>query len=278
MTRILIIALLSLTALGFRSEDNYSLEIDAFRKVRIESLKSENGWLNLAGLFWLKEGINTFGGSEKNDFVFPSDHSDEFLGQLLLKNGQVYYQTVSDTMLVYRDEIKAPVISHRSLRWFIIKRGDKYAVRLRDLEGEYLKAFKGIDCFPTDKKYRIVADFIPTKGKMMTIIDVTGRSYQLESPGMLRFTIGKKTYQLETSQEGDNLFIVFDDLTNKKQTYGAGRFIDTALPDANGKVVIDFNKAYNPPCAFTPFATCPLPTPANKLAVEIRAGEQFHGH
>lgn len=263
---------------GFKSDTNYSLEIEAFRKARIESLKSENGWLNLAGLFWLKEGVNTLGGSEKNDFVFPSDHSDAFLGELLLKNGQVYYQTVSDTMLVYRDDIKAPVISHRTLRWFIIKRGDKYAVRLRDLEGEYVKAFKGIDYFPTDEKYRIVADFIPTKGKMMTIIDVTGRSYQLESPGMLRFTIGRKTYQLETSQEGDNLFIVFGDLTNKKQTYGAGRFIDTALPDAMGKVVIDFNKAYNPPCAFTPFATCPLPTPANKLAVEIRAGEQFHGH
>ena len=263
---------------SFTSDNGYKSEIEAFRKARIERLKSENGWLNLAGLFWLKEGINTFGGSEKNDFVFPSDHSDEFLGQLLLKNGQVYYQTVSDTMLVYRDDIKAPVISHRSLRWFIIKRGDKYAVRLRDLEGEYLKAFKGIDCYPTDESYRIVADFIPTKGKMMTIIDVTGRSYQLESPGLLRFTIGKKTYQLETSQEGDNLFIVFGDLTNKKQTYGAGRFIDTGLPDANGKVVIDFNKAYNPPCAFTPFATCPLPTPANKLAVEIPAGEQFHGH
>ena len=263
---------------SFTSDNGYKSEIEAFRKARIERLKSENGWLNLAGLFWLKEGINTFGGSEKNDFVFPSDHSDEFLGQLLLKNGQVYYQTVSDTMLVYRDDIKAPVISHRSLRWFIIKRGDKYAVRLRDLEGEYLKAFKGIDCYPTDESYRIVADFIPTKGKMMTIIDVTGRSYQLESPGLLRFTIGKKTYQLETSQEGDNLFIVFGDLTNKKQTYGAGRFIDTGLPDANGKVVIDFNKAYNPPCAFTPFATCPLPTPANKLTVEIPAGEQFHGH
>lgn len=278
MLRFLVYTLWGLSLVGFRSDTKYVQEIEAFRKARIESLKSENGWLNLAGLFWLKEGVNTLGGSEKNDFVFPSDHSDAFLGELLLKNGEVYYQTVSDTMLVYRDDIQAPLISHRSLRWFIIKRGDKYAVRLRDLEGEYLKAFRGIDCFPTDAKYRIVADFVPTKGKMMTIIDVTGRSFQLESPGMLRFTIGKKIYQLETSQEGDNLFIVFGDLTNKKQTYGAGRFIDTALPDANGKVVIDFNKAYNPPCAFTPFATCPLPTPANKLAVEIRAGEQFQGH
>ncbi|MBP6054462.1 MAG: DUF1684 domain-containing protein [Cytophagaceae bacterium] len=257
---------------------NHIDEVKAFRAARINSLKSETGWLNLAGLFWLKEGINTFGGDEKNDFVFPSDHSDPFLGELLLKDGKVYYQTVSDTMLVYQDGIKVPVISHRSLRWFIIKRGEKYAVRIRDLEGEYVKAFKGIDTFPTDSAYRVVADFIPTKGKMVTIIDVTGRAYQLESPGYLRFKIGKSFYQLETSQEGDSLFIVFGDLTNKQQTYGAGRFIDTALPDAQGKVVIDFNKAYNPPCAFTPFATCPLPTAANKLAVEIKAGEQFHGH
>lgn len=268
---------LLLLSFGMQAQ-NHVEEVKAFRAARINSLKSETGWLNLAGLFWLKEGINTFGGDEKNDFVFPSDHSDPFLGELLLKEGRVYYQTVSDTMLVYQDGIKVPVISHRSLRWFIIKRGEKYAVRLRDLEGEYVKAFKGIDTFPTDFAYRVVADFIPTKGKMVTIIDVTGRAYQLESPGYLRFKIGKSFYQLETSQEGDSLFIVFGDLTNKQQTYGAGRFIDTALPDAQGKVVIDFNKAYNPPCAFTPFATCPLPTAANKLAVEIKAGEQFHGH
>ena len=271
------IIFLLLLSFGMQAQ-NHVDEVKAFRAARINSLKSETGWLNLAGLFWLKEGKNTIGGDEKNDFVFPAEHSDPFLGELLLKDGKVYYQTVSDTMLVYQDGIKVPVISHRSLRWFIIKRGEKYAVRLRDLEGEYVKAFKGIDTFPTDSAYRVVADFIPTQGKMVTIIDVTGRAYQLESPGYLRFKIGTSFYQLETSQEGNNLFIVFGDLTNKKQTYGAGRFIDTALPDAQGKVLIDFNKAYNPPCAFTPFATCPLPTADNKLAVEIKAGEQFHGH
>lgn len=270
--------ILCLILFSFQADDTYNKEIQTFRNARLSSLKSENGWLNLAGLFWLKEGKNSFGGDEKNDFVFPPDHSDPFLGELFLKDGQVYYQTVSDTMLVYRDGINVPVVSHRSLRWFIIKRGEKYAVRLRDLAGEYLKAFKGIDTFPTDASYRIWADFVPTKGKMISVIDVTGRAYSLESPGLLRFKIGKKTYDLETSQEGDNLFVVFGDLTNKKQTYGAGRFIDTALPNAQGKVLIDFNKAYNPPCAFTPFATCPLPTAANKLAVEIKAGEQFHGH
>lgn len=271
------IIFLLLLSFGMQAQ-NHVDEVKAFRVARINSLKSETGWLNLAGIFWLKEGKNTIGGDEKNDFVFPAEHSDPFLGELLLKDGKVYYQTVSDTMLVYQDGIKVPVISHRSLRWFIIKRGEKYAIRLLDLEGEYVKAFKGIDTFPTDSAYRVVADFVPTQGKMVTIIDVTGRAYELESPGYLRFKIGKSFYQLETSQEGNNLFIVFGDLTNKKQTYGAGRFIDTALPDAQGKVVIDFNKAYNPPCAFTPFATCPLPTAANKLAVEIKAGEQFHGH
>jgi uncharacterized protein (DUF1684 family) len=273
-----IVIFLTLCSLSIHAQTNHEEEIQAFRNARLTGLKSENGWLNLAGLFWLKEGINTFGSDEKNDFVFPKDHADPFLGTLFLNDGKVIYQTVSDTMLVYRDDIQAPIISHRSLRWFIIKRGDKYAVRLRDLEGEYVKAFQGIDCYPTDSAYRMWADFVPTKGKMLTIIDVTGRAYQLESPGLLRFKIGKKTYDLEATQEGDNLFIVFGDLTNKKQTYGAGRFIDTALPNAQGKVPIDFNKAYNPPCAFTPFATCPLPTAANKLAVEIKAGEQFHGH
>lgn len=269
---------LLLLCFGLQAQDKYANEVQSFRDARIASLKSEVGWLNLAGLFWLKAGKNTLGGDERNDFVFPSDHADPFLGELMLKDGKVYYQTLRDTLLVYEEGKKAPVISHRTLRWFIIKRGEKYAVRLRDLAGEYLAAFKGIACFPTDSSYRIVADFIPTKGKMITIIDVTGRAYPLESPGYLRFKIGKKSYQLETSQEGDNLFIVFGDLTNKKQTYGAGRFIDTPLPDAQGKVLIDFNKAYNPPCAFTPFVTCPLPTAANKLPVEIRAGEQFHGH
>jgi hypothetical protein len=101
---------LCLVLFSFRADDAYNQEIQAFRNARLNSLKSENGWLNLAGLFWLKEGINSFGSDEKNDFVFPKDHSDPFLGELLLKDGKVFYQTVSDTMLVYRDDIQAPVV------------------------------------------------------------------------------------------------------------------------------------------------------------------------
>jgi uncharacterized protein (DUF1684 family) len=276
--RLLSLFILCFTLLGFRVGDTHQQEIEAFHKARISSLKSEDGWLNLAGLFWLNEGVNTIGGDSKNDFVFPADHADAFLGHVIKKGEFVYYDHKKDTIQVYPYRDKPVVISHQSLRWFIIKRGEKFAIRLRDLEGEYLKAFTGIAHFPIDSSWRIQATFIPTKGRKITIIDVTGRSYQEDSPGKVEFKLQGKTFALEAIQEGEELFIVFGDQTNKGETYGAGRFIYTKLPDADGRVIIDFNKAFNPPCAFTPFATCPLPTPANKLAIAVRAGEQFHGH
>ena len=264
--------------LGFRVGDTYQQEIETFHQVRVKSLKSENGWLNLAGLFWLHEGVNSIGGDSKNDFVFPADHADAFLGKVIKKGENVYYVQKEDTVQVFPYAENPIVVAHRSLRWFVIKRGDKFAIRLRDLEGEYLKAFTGIPHFPIDSTWRFKGKFIPTKGRKITIIDVTGRSYQENSPGKIEFELEGKKYALEASQEGEELFIVFGDQTNKVETYGAGRFIYTKMPDSNGNIVIDFNKAFNPPCAFTPFATCPLPTPANKLNVAIRAGEQFQGH
>ena len=264
--------------LGFRVSETYQQEIEAFHQARIASLKSENGWLNLAGLFWLNEGVNTLGGDPKNDFVFPADHSDAFVGQVIKKGEYVFYVNKSDTLQVYPYVGNPVIVAHQTLRWFIIKRGDKFAIRLRDLDGEYLKAFTGLTHFPIDSTWRLKGKFITTKGRKITIIDVTGRSYQEESPGKVEFKLKGKAYSLEASQEGDELFIVFGDQTNKVETYGAGRFIYVKMPDSKGNVTIDFNKAFNPPCAFTPYATCPLPTPANKLKVSIRAGEQFSGH
>ncbi len=276
--RILILWVMGFMLLGFRVGDTYLQEIEAFHQARLKSLKSENGWLNLAGLFWLQEGVNTIGGDAKNDFVFPAEHADAFLGQVVKKGENVYYITKKDTLQVYPYAEKPVIVAHQTLRWFVIKRGEKFAIRLRDLEGEYVKAFTGIAHFQTDSSWRLQGKFIPTKGRKITIIDVTGRSYQEDSPGKVEFKIQGKPYALEAIQEGEELFIVFGDQTNKDETYGAGRFIYTKLPDSNGNVVIDFNKAFNPPCAFTPFATCPLPTPANKLQVAIRSGEQFNGH
>ena len=265
------ILFLCLTMLAFtaRSQEGYS----GFYAKREASLKSETGWLNLAGLFWLKEGDNTIGGAESNDFVFP--HAEASLGKVILQNNQVLY----NNQVIFTTEGKATVVSHQSLRWFIIKRGDKYAIRLRDLEGEYLKAFHGIDHFPADAKWKVNAKFIPTVGKKVTIIDITGRSYQEESPGLLEFQVDGKTYRLEAGpgETQEDFFVVFGDATNKTTTYGGGRFLDTKGFNPDGTVTLDFNKAYNPPCAFTEFATCPLPPPQNRLSIAIPAGEKKYG-
>ena len=272
---------------AFSQQNLYEKEIATFRKIRIDSLKHENGYLNLSGLFWLKEGENTIGADPINDFNFPAEHSDSFLGKIVLNNGvvrlkssqanQVFSlgQPVTE-MTIFQDK-KVVVLEHKSLRWFIIKRGDKYALRLRDLDGEYVRNFKGITYFPLDPSWRIIAKFVPTKGKQLRITDITGRTFLEDSPGVLHFTKGGKKFTLEAGGTVDEFFIVFGDLTNKKSTYGGGRFLYANAPDKEGNVILDFNKSLNPPCEFTPFATCPLPTKENKMNVEVGAGEKSAG-
>ena len=181
------------------------------------------------------------------------------------------------TEMTIFQEKKVVVLEHKSLRWFIIKRGDKYALRLRDLDGEYVRKFKGITYFPLDPSWRIIAKFVPTKGKQLRITDITGRTFLEDSPGVLHFTKGGKKFTLEAGGTVDEFFIVFGDLTNKKSTYGGGRFLYANAPDKDGNVILDFNKSLNPPCEFTPFATCPLPTKENKMNVEVEAGEKSTG-
>jgi hypothetical protein len=272
---------------AFSQKNLYEKEMAAFRQIRIDSLKHENGYLNLSGLFWLKEGENTIGADPKNDFNFPAEHSDSFLGKIILNKGVVTFksnqanqvfssgQAVTD-MIIFQDK-KVVVLEHKSLRWFIIKRGEKYAIRLRDLDGEYVRNFKGITYFPLDPSWRIIAKFVPTKGKQLRITDITGRTFLEDSPGVLHFTKGSKKFTLEAGGTMDEFFIVFGDLTNKKSTYGGGRFLYANAPDKDGNVILDFNKSLNPPCEFTPFATCPLPTKENKMNVEVEAGEKSAG-
>lgn len=272
---------------SFSQGNEYEKEMSTFRKIRIDSLKHENGWLNLAGLFWLKEGKNTIGSDQKNDFVFPAEHSDSFLGKMMLDKGIVTFQSNSENQvfnlgrpvsqaIIYKD-LKTIVLAHKSLRFFILKRGDQYALRLRDLEGEYMQSFKGITYFPLDPSWRIKAKFVPTQGKKLHITDITGRTFLEDSPGELHFTIKGRKYMLEAGGTMDEFFIVFGDLTNKKSTYGGGRFLYANGPDKEGNVMLDFNKSLNPPCVFTSFATCPLPTKKNKIKLFVDAGEKSTG-
>lgn len=276
-------------AFAFKGDDNYETEIKNWHLKRAENLKKEDGWLNLAGLIWLQEGENTIGGDASNSIIFPSNHSDAKLGKVILKNGKVSFIAVEKAKVFLGEEAvkeaeifpytdKPVVLKHHSLRWFIIQRGEKFAIRLRDLESPYLKEFKGIETFPIDKNWCIKAQFVPTVGKKIKITDITGRTYEQESPGKLVFSINNKEYSLEATSAGKDLSLVFGDLTNKHESYGGGRFLEVPAPDAEDITYIDFNKAYNPPCAFTPYATCPLPTPENKLSVAIPAGEKRYGN
>jgi len=236
----------------------------------------------------LKEGKNTFGSGKSNDIVFPK--GDAQIGNFMLENGRVRIEITSNSLVLNQDKkvdtltifialSQEPIVlQYQSLRWFIIQRGDQYLVRLRDLEHPNVTNFKGIERFPTDVNWRVEATLEPAEpGFKIQVADVIGTTSMQASPGAFVFDIQGQTYRLCPTIAGDELFFVFGDATNGDSTYGAGRFLYAAKPDANGKTMLDFNKAYNPPCAFTAFATCPLPSKENILLVEINAGEKNYG-
>jgi uncharacterized protein (DUF1684 family) len=178
-----------------------------------------------------------------------------------------------------KDSARQPVVSSGHLRWTIIQRGEKIGIRLRDLESPLVTQFKDIDRFPVDTAWRIQAALQP-QGQTPTIAitNILGQTNQQPSPGKLVFSVGNKQYTLDALEEGDELFIIFGDETSGKTTYPSGRFLAVKKPDANGLTTIDFNRAYNPPCAFTSFATCPLPPRQNILPFAVTAGEKNYGH
>nr|WP_295922302.1 DUF1684 domain-containing protein [uncultured Dyadobacter sp.] len=264
----------------------YENEIRQWHEKRVESLKAESGWLNLAGLYWLKEGTNTFGSAEENDILFPVEKSRAFLGEIVLEKDKITLKAKPDAQIFNGDQpvteldispVGKPVtLKHGPLRWFVIKRGEKYAIRLRDLESEFLKGFTGIERYPVQEKWRVKAQFVPTEGRTVSITDITGRTDDQVSPGKLVFNIAGKEYSLDAVGKPENLFLIFADQTNKRDTYGSGRFLYSSV-EADGTAWLDFNKAINPPCAFSPYATCPLPPKQNKLALAVIAGEKRYG-
>ena len=166
-----------------------------------------------------------------------------------------------------------------SLRWNIIQREEKIGVRLRDLASVVLTSFNGTERFALDSNLKLLAHLEPAQQNKLLIANVLGQISPLASPGKLVFNIMGTTYTLDALEEGDELFILFGDATSGKETYPAGRFLYTNKPDANGNTIIDFNKAFNPPCAFTKFATCPLPPKQNILPIAIKAGEKnYHSN
>jgi uncharacterized protein (DUF1684 family) len=246
--------------------------------------------------------VNTFGVNKNNDCVYENpDPSDVFfpdhLGNFIFEGDSVIWESFDKYMVMVNNQnmpFRSKVcvfngkglssemswtMSGHSFSWTIIKREDKIGVRFRDLKSSNVLLFKGIAHFPIKKQFKIKAVLQPPVTSFLMISNVLGQQVASKNAGKLQFTYQGKPYSLDVIDEGGNqLFITFADATSGVTTYGAGRFIYIDQPDANGNTFIDFNQAFNPPCAFTKFATCPLPPPQNRLPFPIPAGEKNYGH
>lgn len=282
-----------LTMTAFITNPNnvaYEEEIKSWHQKRIAALKADNGWLNLAGLFWLEDGDNKVGSATANDIILPKGTSEPYIGTVLLVQNKVSFVSSANAevsfngkkikqLQVFPNE-KPIVLEHKDLRWTIIQRGDQFGLRLRDLNHPNLKSFKGIETYPIDINWKVKAKFTPTLNKKIPITNVLGQTSDQDVLGTLQFDIKGKTFTLDALNGGDNkLFLIFSDKTNEKDTYHTGRFLTVDFPDKDGIVWVDFNKAVNPPCAFTAYATCPIPPKQNRIEAPILAGEKrFEDH
>lgn len=267
-------------------EAAYRQSIEEWQQSRVERLKGENGWLNLAGLFWLKEGENRFGSDPANDIVFP-DKADAFCGKLTLRNGKVTMSVEKGVEILSGDKAVTTLqlnddqtrnrtnLRQGDLYWYIIKRGEKYGIRLKDLRHPRIDLLDHIPSYPVSTGYVVEATLVPfdEPRKMVVATPVEGFTEEYDCPGELHFRIDKDDLVLYPFTSGEGYFLVIADETTGVETYGAGRFM-YCVPDSTGRIILDFNKAYNPPCAFSPFATCPMPPKENFLPVAIEAGEK----
>jgi uncharacterized protein (DUF1684 family) len=278
----------------------HAASVETWREGRLKRLRSDTGWLTVAGLFWLKPGANRFGSAADNPVRLPAHSAPARAGVLQLRGEQVTVEPAAGVRLtlanegaakdqpvgarVLKPDLPGPpdVLALGDLRFFVIVRDGRIGVRLRDLRSPARAAFKGIEHFPVRPEYRVVGRYVPNPaGTSIEVPSVLGGLTSMANPGKVEFQLAGKPLSLDAVLEeptDTQLFLIFKDQTAGKETYGAGRFVYTdALPAdlrKPGEVVIDFNKAYNPPCAFTAHATCPLPPPQNKLKLRIEAGEK----
>jgi uncharacterized protein (DUF1684 family) len=269
--------------------------VQSFEKWKAEQIDDlKQNWLPLAGLYWLKPGVNSFGTAPENAVVFPKGpaHAGEFdledkdVTIKLLPDAHATLAGAALTTAKLAPDISghASLVEMGTLRFHVIVRGERVGIRVKDLESAAVTNFKGLIFYPLDLNYRVTASWEPSDGKKtIDVPNVLGDVTAVPVAGTVVFKINGQEQRL-TALGGDpstGLSFVFNDLTAKSDTYPGGRFLDSE-PVTNGTVVLDFNRAYNPPCAVTPYATCPLAPTENRLAVPIPAGEKFdkaaHGH
>ena len=278
----LIVSMDSATALG---DDRYQREVEQWRHQREASLKADDGWLTVSGLFWLRPGETRIGSDPSNDILLPS-HGPGSLGTLTLHESRVEFQSTPGAVVTREGKTFESGIIHSDadehpstlvvgdIKLILLKRGQRLAIRLKDNRSSLRTQFAGLHWFPIREDWRISAKFVayptPTKLSMDTIV---GETEVEESPGYVTFERDGKEYRLQAAQlRNGGLWFVFRDKTAGRTTQGGGRQLSTGAP-RNGHVILDFNKAINFPCAYIPYATCPLAPPQNRLSLAIEAGE-----
>ena len=281
-----------LLALAFATSaqtTSYREEIARHRRERIAELTAPNGWLAVQGLFWLHEGTNTAGSDPNSEIRLPP-RAPKRLGTFILKDRAVTFTAAEGaqvtsggspvTTFVFDPRGgERSAVTTAGLTLFVIRRTDRVGLRLLDPDSVARKTFRGLRYFPLDPGYRVKARFTAHASmKTVPVPNVLGQLVPMESPGYVEFTLKGRSYRLEPVYETarhEDLFFIFKDTTSRTDTYEAGRYLHAPLP-VDGFVDLDFNRAYNPPCAFTDYATCPIPVKENHLAVAIRAGELRH--
>ena len=262
--------------------------IAEWRRARVAELTADDGWLTLVGLDWLHEGANHAGSAPRTDLPLPPPAPAD-LGTFVLTAGRVQYTAAAGVAVTsagravsMRDvELDKTVLEAGGLRMVVIKRGTRIGLRVRDVASPARQGFKGLDYFPVSDPMRVSARFEPfTPPKQVPILNVLGDLSDTPSPGRLVFTVNGTEYSLDALidvPDSQDLFVIFRDKTSGDTTYPAGRYLHVPAP-VNGRADVDFNEAYNPPCAFTEFATCPLPPKQNWLPIPVQAGERvYHG-
>ncbi len=282
-SRFLLIVFFLLNTLVFGQNENHEL----WKKSRETELLAEDGWINLAGLYWIdpenaflnqfsKDSLmvsNRAGKKNIGTFQFINDSVYFFFNRKLAK--KLKYQAPAITLQFPAESYATGGVYFDHWKWSVINRGGQFAMRLRDLEHPALAKFQAIPMYDYNPGLAVKAFFQPKFNETMDIPNVLGQIIQWKVMGILKFQLDGKDYELTTLDEAGKLFVIFSDLTNERETYPIGRYLYVNYPDRSGNTIVDFNYAYNPPCAFTAFATCPIPPKENRLNFSIEAGEKY---
>ena len=269
--------------------NNHQQAIEAWRASRHERLAKPDGWLTLVALEWLKDGENRVGSATDNDIQLPGGPA--YWGRVILKDDQLLFvntdrnhihvdgKPVEEVELVADNAGQPTLVTGGTLSFYTILRGS-YALRVKDSQAPALKHFSGVDNYPIDESWRIDGRFIRAgEGASIEIANVLGQISDSPVYGTFEFEMDGKTHSLLGlgNEESEELWFIFADRTSGRGTYGAGRFLYSDGMPEDGRLSVDFNKAYNPPCAFNPYSTCPLPPQRNRMNLKVTAGEKdFH--